>query len=97
VTLDDQNRCDQAGQAAEEYAPKPKGSSLTYGIVGVALAAVLIYAVGGFYGFDALRYPALVIAILAVAFLGSVMLRKLRKSRHHTAARAEYALREPKV
>lgn len=82
-----------ARAAASKYAPKPDGSTLTYGLIAVSVLAVALAVYGQFYDVDMLSEPvALVLAGIASFALGAGI--RLRLQQRHTAAyHAEYALR----
>jgi hypothetical protein len=83
-----------AKAAASKYAPKPDGSTLTYGLIAVSVLAVTLAVYGRFYDVDMLSEPvALVVASLA-AFAFGAGIRLLLQQRHAAAYRAEYALRQ---
>lgn len=88
--LPDEHRKAKARSAAHKYAPKPEGSSLTYGVVGVVLALLAIVVFGIFYGVDVLSNPIIIGVILVVVFAFSVLLRKRRRRVHGEAYRQEY-------
>jgi len=75
--------------ASNRYAPAPRSSTLTYGFVAFALAGVCLAAFSGFYSFDLLPYPAWIVALLLLAFLTGIVLRRVRKMRHATAFAVE--------
>jgi hypothetical protein len=83
-----------AQAAASKYAPKPDGSTLTYGLIAVSVLAVALAIYGRFYDVDMLSEPvALVLAGIAAFVFGAGI--RLRLQQRHTAAyRAEYALRQ---
>jgi len=62
-------RRDNALRAAEQYAPAPKNSRFTYGIVGLILAGVGLYFFATFYGIDLSRQPAIVIGVMALPII----------------------------
>lgn len=83
-----------ARAAAAQYAPKPDGSTLTYGLIAVSVLGVALAIFGQFYDVDMLSEPvALVLAGIAAFALGAGI--RLRLQQRHTAAyHAEYALRQ---
>lgn len=83
-----------ARAAATRYAPRPDGSTLTYGLIAVSLLALALALYGGFYQVDMLAQPVpLVLAGLGAFIVGAAF--RLRLQRRHTAAyEAEYALRQ---
>ncbi len=87
----DVHRKAKARVAAEEYAPKPEGSSLTYGLIGVALFGLALIGFEMFYNANIFAYPLLIVLLLLMVFLGSVVLRKRRKRLHTAAYKEEYS------
>ena len=92
--MPDKLRKANARAAATRYAPKPDGSTLTYGLIAVSLLALALALYGGFYQVDMLAQPVpLVLAGFGAFCLGIAF--RLRLQRRHTAAyEAEYALRQ---
>ena len=90
-----QGRRDRSREQAEAAAPRPKGSYLTYGMVGIAAVGVAVWAVAAFYDVSLRPYGLAVVALLAAAFVGGLVLRGVRKARHRQALRVAYAEREP--
>jgi O-antigen/teichoic acid export membrane protein len=88
--MEDSNRRQAARERAEEYAPRPESSFLMYGVVGTVIAGIALFAFSRFYSLDPLAYPLWVVAALVLVFAGSLLLRIVRSSRHHTALRDEY-------
>jgi hypothetical protein len=90
----DKLRKANARAAATRYAPKPDGSTLTYGLIAVSLLALGLALFAGFYRVDMLAQPIpLVLAGLGAFLVGAAF--RLRLKRRHTAAyEAEYALRQ---
>ena len=84
------HRKSKARAAAHEYAPKPEGSSIIYGVIGDALVGVGLLAFNIFYATDVFTHPVFVALVLAMAFTGGVVLRKRRTTRHADAYEAEY-------
>lgn len=76
--------------AAQKYAPKPEGSALTYGLIGVVLAVLGIISFGLFYQAPVFSYPLVVAGLLMAVFVFSIVLRFLRKRRHMAAFEREY-------
>jgi hypothetical protein len=94
VPVPDKLRKANARAAATRYAPKPDGSTLTYGLIAVSLLALALALYGGFYQVDMLAQPVPLLLAGLGAFCIGVAFR-LRLQRRHTAAyEAEYALRE---
>lgn len=91
--MSDRIRQSNARSAADQIAPRPGGSVMTYGLVGIALAGLAMAAFGKFYTIDLLAYPVLVTGLMSFAFASGVGLRKARQIRHHNAYKAEYAQR----
>lgn len=93
--MPDKLRQANARAAATRYAPKPDGSTLTYGLIGVSLLALALALYGGFYHVDMLVAPIpLVLAGLGAFCFGAAF--RFRLKRRHTAAYdAEYAVRQP--
>ncbi|KQX40466.1 hypothetical protein ASD04_07555 [Devosia sp. Root436] len=87
----DTHRKAKARVAAQEYAPRPEGSSLTYGLIGVATFGLALIGFGMFYNANVFAYPVLIAALLVTVFLGSVVLRKHRKRLHTDAYKEEYS------
>ena len=92
-SLAEKKRSKESRNAAELYAPQPEGSSILYGLIAIVVLAIAFWIVGLFYGLNFLSYPVLLIGAGAVAFIGGVLLRKLRKRRHNDAYRHEYGKR----
>lgn len=88
--MPDKHRKTRARLAAEEYAPRPEGSSLTYGLIGVALLGLALIAFEMFYNANIFAYPVLIVLALAAVFLGGIVLRKRRKRLHVAAYKDEY-------
>lgn len=83
-----------ARAAASKYAPRPDGSTLTYGLIAVTVLAVALAIYGRFYDVDMLSAPvALVLASIAAFVLGAGIRLRLQQ-RHAAAYQAEYALRQ---
>ncbi len=80
---------------ASKYAPKPDGSSLTYGFISASLAGVILFAVSAFYQLDLLAHPVLLAGAAIGAFALGVGLRKFWKQRHVEAVAAEFAQTDP--
>lgn len=80
--------------AAELYAPAPEGSSILYGLISIVIVGMAFWIVGLFYGLNFLSQPVLVIGAGVAAFIGGVLLRKLRKRRHNDAYDHEYEKRD---
>ena len=91
--MPDKVRRANARAAASKYAPRPDGSTLTYGAIAVSLLAVALAIYGGFYQTDMLSRPWLLPAAGIVAFLVGCGFRLWLKRRHIAAFEAEYALR----
>lgn len=91
--MSDRFRQSNARSAAEQIAPRPSGSVMTYGFVGIALAGLGMAAFGQFYSVDILAYPLLAVGLMSFAFVSGIGLRKARQIRHHNAYKAEYAER----
>jgi len=88
--MPDEHRRTKARDAANEYAPKPDGSSLTYGFVGVSLAGLAMIFFDMFYDANIIAHPVIIAVLLAAVFLGGVILRKRRKRLHVAAFKDEY-------
>jgi cytochrome bd-type quinol oxidase subunit 2 len=88
--MPDLNRKKQARAAANEYARKPEGSSLLYGLIAVALLGLAMVGFEMFYQANIFAYPLLISIALVGAFLGGIVLRKRRKGLHVAAFEAEY-------
>jgi hypothetical protein len=88
--MKDKKRRGDARRLAEEYAPRPISSYLMYGIVGVSLAGLGLYAFANFYDVDPLAYPLWIALSLVAVFAGSIGLRMARTRRHEAAHRREY-------
>lgn len=93
--MPDKLRQANARAAATRYAPRPDGSTLTYGLIAVSLLALALALYGGFYHVDMLVAPVpLVLAGLGAFCFGAAF--RLQLKRRHTAAYdAEYAVRQP--
>ena len=91
--MSDRIRQSNARSAAEQIAPRPTGSVMTYGLVGIALAGLAMAAFGQFYTVDILAYPLLAIGLMSFACVSGIGLRKARQIRHHNAYKVEYAQR----
>ena len=92
--MPDKLRKANARAAATRYAPKPDGSTLTYGLIAVSLLALALALYGGFYQVDMLAQPVpRVHAGFGAICLGIAF--RLRLQRRHTPAyEAEYAQRQ---
>lgn len=92
--MPEQLREANARAAATRYAPRPDGSTLTYGLIAVSLLALALALYGAFYQVDMLAQPVpLVLAGLGAFCVGAAF--RLRLQRRHAAAyAAEYALRQ---
>lgn len=88
--MPEEKRKAEARDAANEYAPQPEGSSITYGLIAVVLLALALWVVGRFYGLNFLLHPISVGAAVVIVFIGGIALRKTRKRRHNAAFRSEY-------
>jgi O-antigen/teichoic acid export membrane protein len=88
--MKDQKRRVASRMRAEKYAPRPQGSWLVYGVVGVVLGCLALVAVGRFYDLSPLAYPMSIAAVLLAVFMGSIVLRSIRSRRHSVAHRREY-------
>ncbi|KKB10444.1 hypothetical protein VE25_18015 [Devosia geojensis] len=86
-------RRDNALRAAEQYAPSPKSSILTYGIVAMVLAGILLYVVSSFYDIDLSGRPQIVAGIIALAVVGGIGLRWWRRRKSNIAFQTEYQRR----
>lgn len=84
-----------AKAAAARYAPKPDGSTLTYGLVAISLLALALALYGGFYRVDMLVAPVPLVLAGVGAFCFGAMFRFRRQRRHAAAYDAEYAARQP--
>lgn len=76
---------------ASAYAPKPNGSYLTYGLIGVTMLALSLIFFAMFYGIDLTAYPVLIALALSFAFLLSLLFRRRRKRLHQDAVAVEHA------
>jgi hypothetical protein len=72
---------------AEEYAPRPQGSWLMYGVIGVVLGSLALIAFARFYDVAPLAYPVWIGVALLAVFAGSIALRIFRSRRHAVAHR----------
>lgn len=81
----------KAREAANGYAPKPNGSSILYGLIAVTLMGMAIIIVSIFYQADLGAFPILIAIVLALAFVGGVLLRRRRRRQHSAAYTREYA------
>lgn len=84
------HRKSKARAAADLYAPKPEGSSLTYGLIAVVLVGLAMISFAMFYDANILAYPVVIMVGLAAALIGGVILRKRRKRNHAAAFAAEF-------
>lgn len=82
-------RLKAAAAAANKYAPRPEGSSATYGLIAVVLAFLGLVSFGMFYKIDVLAHPAFVGVGLAVVFVLGILLRKRRRRLHGQAFKHE--------
>ncbi len=80
---------EKARLAAAGYAPAPEASSLTYGLIGMALCSVGMWGAGQFYDIPLIPHLSLVLAGSLIAFPVGIWLRKTRKRRHVDACRVE--------
>lgn len=78
-------RVKAAAAAANKYAPRPEGSSATYGLIAVVLAFLALVSFGLFYRIDVLAHPAFVVAGLVAMFVLGILLRKRRRRLHGKA------------
>lgn len=81
----------EAREAANGYAPKPNGSSILYGLIAVTLMGMAIIIVSIFYQADMGAFPISIGIVLALAFVGGVVLRRRRRRQHSVAYAEEYA------
>ena len=81
----------KARDAANNYAPKPVGSSLLYGMIAVTLAGLVMMIFSSFYRANITSYPVIIGIILASAFISGVILRRRRRHLHGLAYAHEYA------
>lgn len=95
--MPDSLRAAVARLAASKYAPKPDGSSLTYGFISLSMLALLLTVFSTFYTIDLLVYPAALSVAGAAAFAAGVLIRKRGKRRHNAAFAVEYARQSPKA
>ena len=88
-----------ASNAAELVAPRPNGSMLTYGSIGIVLAGLAMIAFGEFYTVDVFVYPLLTAGLISVAFVAGMVRHRTSHIRHRNACREEYdrrtAVRDP--
>lgn len=68
-----------ARAAANNYAPRPVGSSLLYGLIAVTLVGLAMMIVSIFYGADIAAFPTFTGVTLAGAFIAGVILRRRRR------------------
>lgn len=87
--LPGEHRKSKARKAAHAYAPKPEGSSLTYGVVAAVTTLLAIICFGMFYRADVLSSPVTIGAVLAVVFVMGMVLRRRRKRLHSEAYEQE--------
>lgn len=78
----------RARAAAEQSAPRPVGSSLTYGFIGAVLAGLAMAIFATFYQASLTAIPVAI--LLAVGFVAGVVLRKVRRRRHVCAYKRAY-------
>ncbi len=88
--ISDEVRKENATEMAEGYAPKPIDSSVMYGLVGIGIAGLALFAFNRFYGFDFSLHPFLALLIIAAVCVGALVLRALRTRRHGRAWKTEY-------
>jgi ABC-type Fe3+ transport system permease subunit len=88
--MKDKKRKHASRVRAERYAPQPQSSWLMYGVVGVVLGSLAIWALGRFYSVSPLEYSAWIVVALLAVFAGSIALRTVRSRRHAIAHRREY-------
>lgn len=86
----DKQRETQARAAANNYAPKPVGSSLLYGLIAVTLVGLAMIIFSIFYGANIAAFPVVIGIILAAAFIAGVILRRRRRHIHGLAYTREY-------
>jgi hypothetical protein len=84
-----------ARAAAQSYAPKPNGSTITYGLIAAALVLVVALIAGAFYRVDVLASLWPIALVTLAAFAAGVALRVRRRSAHELAFSAEYDVRNP--
>jgi protein-S-isoprenylcysteine O-methyltransferase Ste14 len=89
--LPEHHRRAKATTAANKYAPRPEGSSITYGLIAVVLAVLALIIFGMFYGLDVLAHPILLGLGSCVIFALGVLLRRRRRRRHGQAFDHEFS------
>jgi hypothetical protein len=59
----------------------PRGTRLTYGIVGLVLGSLTLFAVAGFYGISLWREGVLVLSVAALSFIAGIVVHLRRTAR----------------
>jgi hypothetical protein len=93
-SLPEHHRRANAIAAASTYAPRPEGSSFTYGLIAMVLAILALVIFGMFYGLEVLANPVMVGLGMAAFFVFGVLLRKRRKRLYTQAFERELRIRE---
>ena len=88
--MEDEVRNETARDVAESYAPAPQDGFDMYGLIGIILAGLAMFAFAGFYDVDLSSRPLLIVAIAASSGAAALLLRVVRKRRHNNALRTEY-------
>lgn len=92
--MKEHDRRAEATAAASVYAPRPEGSSFTYGLIAVVLAILALVIFGMFYRVEVLASPVLLGLGLCIFFGFGIFLRKRRKRLHNQAYERELRILE---
>jgi hypothetical protein len=68
-------------QSGDRLARAPRGTPLTYGIVGLVLGSLTLFAVAGFYGISLWREGVLILGVAALSFTAGILVHLRRSAR----------------
>jgi hypothetical protein len=89
-------RAANATAAAQSYAPKPNGSTITYGLIAASLLLVVAFLAGGYFAVDIVANAWPLAGLTVLAFLAGGVLRFWRQKEHSGAIAREFAKRGPR-
>ena len=69
-------------QSGVRLSRAPRSTPLTYGIIGLVLGSLTLFAVAGFYGVSLRREGVLVLSVAALSFTAGIVIHLRRTSRH---------------
>jgi small-conductance mechanosensitive channel len=92
--MKDQGHKKAAVLAADPYAPRPKGSQWTYGLVGFTLAVLALLVIAGFFGLSFRGLLPVLAGITLAGAVAGILIHHRREWQNRRAVRSEYVNRE---